>query len=141
MSLLIFCFIPAGIGARHQVFRHRQVLENPSSLHDLKNTHFDNIFGIPVVDLPPHEFDGAVRHLPFLRLQQPGYRLQGCGLAGAVRAQKNGDLSFLRLHGHPLEDKDDIIVNHTDVVELQHITLSEWLIKWSRPQACSRKTI
>ena len=74
------------------------------------------------VDALAVELDRAVGDLALLGVEEPGDRLQGGGLAGAVRAEERDDLAPRDLEREPLQDEDHVVVDDLDVLQARAST-------------------
>ncbi|MBA7710120.1 hypothetical protein ES703_119050 [subsurface metagenome] len=109
--------IAPSVSARSQVLFNGQVLKHRPSLHNLDDAQSDHIFGVHPVYSLPVKLNAAVGNLAFLRVEQPGNRLQcGC-LTGAIGAKQAYDLPIWHLQGHPLQYQDDIEINNLNIVQ------------------------
>ena len=87
--------VAAAVGAGDQVFLDGQVLEDPPALEHLGDAALHHIIGLQTVEPLTIQLDAALGHLAPLSVEQPRDRLQGGRLAGAVGAEKGGDVPLL----------------------------------------------
>src|SRR6266545_3703241 len=108
------------MSAREEVFLRRQVVEYPAALHDLRDPQLDDLVRAATVDPRAAELHRARGDVTPLGSQQARDGLQRGALARAVGPEQGDDPLIRHLEGDPLEDQDRAVVDHLDVVELQH---------------------
>ena len=108
--------------ASDQILIDRQVLEYPTTLENLHDPAFDDIERQQPIEPLAVELDIALGHLAALGFQQPRDRLQGCGLAGAVGAEKGRDMPLLGAQRDALQHQDNAVIDDFDVVKRQHLS-------------------
>ena len=112
--------------AGHQVFFNSQMLETVPAFHDLHHATLDQFVRaqrfnfIPVVD------DRAFRHLATFGMQKIGNSLQGRRLTCPIGAQNCHNAALRHLKGNTLQDQNDVVVNHFDVVDGKEVAGALW---------------
>src|SRR5947209_10633705 len=107
------------VAAGEEVLLDREVLEDVPALHHLDDSALDDLGRVLPVDRLRLELDRALRHLTALGPEQPGDRLQGRALAGAVGPEKGDDAPLGDAERHPFQHEDHVVVDHLDVVDRQ----------------------
>ena len=70
------------------------MLKTVTALHDLTNTHLDQLVWRKPIDAPALELNGALGDFAALGVEQVGDRLQRRGLTGAIGSQQRDDLAL-----------------------------------------------
>src|SRR6058998_3478547 len=107
------------VAAREEVLLDREVLEDVPALHHLDDSTLDDLGRVLPVDRQCLELDRALRHVTALGPEQPGDRLQGRALPGAVGPEEGDDAPLGDAERHPFQHEDHVIVDHLDVVDRQ----------------------
>src|SRR5437867_1935127 len=107
------------VAAREEVLLDREVLEDVPALHDLDDSALDDLGRVLPVDRLRLELDRALRHLTALGPEQPGDRLQGRALPGAVGPEEGDDAPLGDTERHPFQHEDHVVVDRLDVVDRQ----------------------
>src|SRR5881396_4143900 len=107
------------VAAREEVLLDREVLEDVPALHHLDDSTLDDLGRVLPVDRQCLELDRALRHVTALGPEQPGDRLQGRALPGAVGPEEGDDAPRGDPQRHPLQHEDHVVVDHLDVVDRQ----------------------
>jgi hypothetical protein len=106
-----------GVGARQEVFFHREVPEAVPPFHDLNDAPPHELPGVQAVDPFAAELDRAFGHGAALGAEQVRDRLQRRRLPGAVGSQERHDLSLRDFEGNPFQHQDHVVVDDLDVVD------------------------
>src|SRR5438093_160822 len=107
------------VAAGEEVLLDREVLEDVPALHHLDDSTLDDLGRVLPVDRQCLELDRALRHVTALGPEQPGDRLQGRALPGAVGPEEGDDAPLGDAERHPFQHEDHVVVDHLDVVDRQ----------------------
>ncbi len=108
------------MGACDQIVLDRQILEDAATFEHLHDAALDDLVRRQAVEPFAVELDIALGDLAALGVQQPRDRLQGRRLAGAVGAEKGGDMPLLGGQRYALQHQNRAVVDDFDVVEREH---------------------
>jgi hypothetical protein len=106
-----------GEGTGQQVLFDGQVLEAMPAFHDLHHAALYQLGRIEPVDAIAAILDAALGDFATLRVQQVGDRLEGGGLARAVRPEERDDAALRHFERNALQHEDHVVVDNLDVVD------------------------
>jgi hypothetical protein len=103
-----------GEGPHDEVLLHRHLAEEPARLGHVDHPVSDDLVGREQVEADAAELDP-----PLPGPEQPGDRLQGGGLPGAVGSHENEDLLLAHLE-RDVPENLKVAVEHVDAAHFKH---------------------
>ena len=100
-----------------QVFLDGEVAEAVAAFQHLDAAAPHQVVGREALDALALEFDRTLGHLATLGMEQVETALRVVVLAGAVGAENGDDAAPRHVQGDALQNQDDVIVDHFDIVD------------------------